>query len=327
MTDARSATVAVIGAGLAGLTAARVMATAGLAVRVYDKSRGPGGRMATRRGEDGAVFDHGAAYITAHPGGFADQIATWTAAGHVAAWFEGAFVGTPDMTAPTRALAANLDLITDRTISTLETQRGGWRLSADDGPILHPPDGFDAVVLAIPAPQAQAIVYRSGVSLPGLATARFDPCWTLMAAFAEPISGWGERVTLDHGIFAWSALNGSKPGRPASPACYVAHATASWSRAHLELTKDAACAELLAAFRQLTRANAPPLCAMAHRWRYGLVAEAAGVAHLWDTQAMIGACGDWCLGARLEHAYASGDSLGRTIAEQLASARPRSAAR
>ena len=55
--------VAVIGAGLAGLSCATALQAAGVVVRVYEKSRGPAGRMSTRRG-DGWQCDHGAQYFT-----------------------------------------------------------------------------------------------------------------------------------------------------------------------------------------------------------------------------------------------------------------------
>lgn len=61
--------VAVIGAGIAGISCARVLRDAGHAVRVFDKSRGIGGRMATRRGESSS-YDHGAQYFTARDPGF-----------------------------------------------------------------------------------------------------------------------------------------------------------------------------------------------------------------------------------------------------------------
>ena len=54
--------VAVVGAGLAGLVCARRLQQAGLAVTVLEKSRGLGGRMATRR-IDGSPLDHGARYV------------------------------------------------------------------------------------------------------------------------------------------------------------------------------------------------------------------------------------------------------------------------
>ena len=59
----RAARVAVVGAGMAGLTAARTLAGAGLEVTLLDKSRGPSGRMATRR-TAARAFDHGAQFFT-----------------------------------------------------------------------------------------------------------------------------------------------------------------------------------------------------------------------------------------------------------------------
>ena len=56
-------TVAIIGAGISGLTAARMLTDAGIKVTVFEKSRGVGGRTANRRSEYGS-FDHGAQYFT-----------------------------------------------------------------------------------------------------------------------------------------------------------------------------------------------------------------------------------------------------------------------
>ena len=78
--------VAIIGAGLAGATTARTLVDAGADVVVFDKSRGVGGRMATRRApHDAAVtFDHGAQYFTARDPRFAERVAAWYEQGLVA---------------------------------------------------------------------------------------------------------------------------------------------------------------------------------------------------------------------------------------------------
>lgn len=55
--------VAIIGAGIAGLTAAYELTRQGIDCEVFEKSRALGGRMATRRHED-VTFDHGAQYFT-----------------------------------------------------------------------------------------------------------------------------------------------------------------------------------------------------------------------------------------------------------------------
>lgn len=62
--------VAIIGAGIAGLTAAHELTRQGIDCEVFEKSRALGGRMATRRHED-ATFDHGAQYFTVRTPEFA----------------------------------------------------------------------------------------------------------------------------------------------------------------------------------------------------------------------------------------------------------------
>ena len=77
--------VAVIGAGLAGLSAARTLRDQDHEVRVFDKGRGVGGRTSTRRSKSFA-FDHGAQYFTAHDERFGRLVASWQEAGIVAPW-------------------------------------------------------------------------------------------------------------------------------------------------------------------------------------------------------------------------------------------------
>jgi renalase len=70
--------VAVIGAGFAGLTAARELANAGLAVTIIEKSAGLGGRMATRH-TSSLAFDHGAQYFAARVPEFVALVSQCTA--------------------------------------------------------------------------------------------------------------------------------------------------------------------------------------------------------------------------------------------------------
>jgi len=56
--------IAILGGGVAGLSAARELRRHGIDVKLFDKSRGVGGRMSTRYAGDWE-FDHGAQYFTA----------------------------------------------------------------------------------------------------------------------------------------------------------------------------------------------------------------------------------------------------------------------
>ena len=174
--------VAVIGAGIAGLAAAQALVATGCLVTVFDKSRGVGGRMATRRIGDYA-FDHGAQFVTTKSVPFANVVTGWRHEGAAAEWPNAGMVGVPDMASPARALAAGLSVVLGCTVVGLSRASGSWSLSSLEHPLAAPAHGFDAVILAIPAPQAAALLHRSCVAHSGIGHVRFHPCWTLMAAF------------------------------------------------------------------------------------------------------------------------------------------------
>ncbi len=118
--------VAVVGAGLSGLVAARTLEDHGHCVHVYEKLRGAGGRMDTRR-TDSYAFDIGAQYFTVRDERFAKMVDGWTQLGIVGRWegrirvvCDGEFskekqkqrryVGVPGMSALARYLSGNLDI-------------------------------------------------------------------------------------------------------------------------------------------------------------------------------------------------------------------------
>jgi predicted DCC family thiol-disulfide oxidoreductase YuxK len=231
------------------------------------------------------------------------------------------------MTAPARALGEGLPVILGSTVTELRHDDGAWSVYATDGLIQTPGNGkFSTVILAVPAPQAAPLAASAGVVLPQLEKVRYAPCWALMLAFAEPVGLRDDRHRLADDAIAWIARNGSKPGRSHETETVVVHATPDWSRPHLEWSPDAAASELIARFQSVTGISAQPYFSTAHRWRYALVEEAAGPAFLWDEDVRLGACGDWCLGPRVEAALDSGEALakrsGRHRSRTLASERP-----
>jgi len=77
--------IAIIGAGVSGLCAARKLKDAGLSVSLFDKSRGAGGRLSTRyAGEH--EFDHGAQYFTIKDPKFKEIVDAAHQAGAVGRW-------------------------------------------------------------------------------------------------------------------------------------------------------------------------------------------------------------------------------------------------
>ncbi|MDO9708414.1 NAD(P)/FAD-dependent oxidoreductase [Paracraurococcus lichenis] len=318
--------IAVIGAGLAGLSCARALAARGASVRLLDKGRAAGGRLATRRAEAaGRVlqFDHGAQYLTARTEGFAALLRDCGAA----PWGgPGRWVGMPGMSALPRALAAGLDLALERQVTAIEGRPGAWILRHLGAAGLRPggprpaeapaAEGpFDAVAVTLPAVQAAPLVTPHAPAWPArLAAVGMAPCWTVMAAFAERLPLPDALRPEDGGPVGWAARDSSKPGRPAGAECWVIQGSPAWSRTHLEETPEAVPAALLAALGTLAGTGLPPpLHAAAHRWRHSLVEAPLGEACLFDPELRLGLAGDWCLGGRAEAAFESGTALAAAL--------------
>jgi hypothetical protein len=306
---------AIIGAGMAGLACAEQLVAQGHPVTLFDKGRGPGGRMSTRRistdlGE--VSFDHGAQYFTARDPDFVAQLGRWLEAGAAAPWpaaGDDAYVGLPGMNGPIRHMAESLDVHWSSRIDAIEREVAGWRL-VGEGLV----DAvFEAVIVATPAEQAAPLLTEPLPAIARLAAdTPSDPCWTLMLAFDQPC-GFAHDAWRGDGAISWIARNSAKPGRGHTLETFVVQASADWSRSHLEQTPDAVAALLLAEFSGLARTGLPlplplPIVLTAHRWRY---AKTLGARHgpVWDSALKIGACGDWLEGPRVENAWLCGHHL------------------
>ena len=317
--NGRRLSVAVIGAGAAGAMAARTLADQGHEVRVFEKSRGAGGRMATRRDGD-LQFDHGAQYITLRDPRLARLRDAWADAGIIAPWpqpdssDETRWVAVPGMNALARHLLDQAVVRTQFTVESLQHQDGRWSLAGRDvSGALEVFDGFDAAVVAVPAPQAASLLAAVTPLADRLADAAYAPCWTVMASGIDAALQPDLRRAARHacaqadpdGPLAWAAHDGDKPGRRGDG--WVLQAGASWSLARLEQPPAEVAHAMWTAFAAGAGVSpALPRHLQAHRWRYARVVRALGRECLWDEARGLAACGDYCLGPRVEAALLSG---------------------
>ncbi len=312
--------IGIVGAGIAGLSCAEGLARQGHDVVLFDKGRGPGGRMSTRRMETSrgvASFDHGAQYFTVRDRDFESQVNTWIAEGVVAQWpaaGAGAHVGVPAMNTPVRQLADRHVVHWASLVTAVERRGAGWRLKIGSG-VDH---DVDLVVIAVPAEQAAALLAavvpelasRAGVAISA-------PCWTVMVAFSEPVAVSGDCLTgCGEQAVGWAARNNAKPGRT-GPESWVVQATPTWSRHHIDAQPDQVAEELIAALSNALGVGLPPrLGVAAHLWRFARCAEGGGDVIV-DEQRRLGLCGDWLIGPRVESAWVSGARLAERIGTVL----------
>jgi predicted NAD/FAD-dependent oxidoreductase len=329
--------IAIIGAGLAGLSCARELSVARHTVTVYEKHEDAGGRSRTCQTELGG-FDYGAQYFTARSEAFQKRVNAWRKAGWVAPWSgklvtinaEGArpagrdqqrLVAVPGMGALAQQLALGLDLRRGQRVNAIAANGAQWllKVESDTVPIEASAGPFDAVILAMPADQA-ALLLESAPA-PELAAQaaqiKMAPCWSLMLAFPEALGLRYDGAWLDGGRLAWIAHDASKPQRRPGEH-WVAHAGAEWSREHLLDDPERVKEKLLRAFHEATGTAMQPVHAALHRWPYAQAQQTLPGLFLWDRERRIGACGDWfdcgLEGAgRIENACLSGVALAGAI--------------
>ena len=307
-------TVVVVGAGLAGVACAVELSAAGVDVRVVERARTVGGRMASRR-IDGRPVDLGAAYFTVADPEFAQVVARWRTAGLARPWTSelvvlsrgerGRAPGPVRWAAPAglrslvRALAEGLPVELEHEVR-----------SVGPGPTV---DGakVDAVVLAMPDPQARRLL-ADDTSAAALVDGRE---WRSVIAVA---AGWRRRewpampaaFVNDHPLLSLVADDGDRRGDGA--AVLVAHTTDAVAKRYDARPEDAV-APVLDALRPLLGLQSSPVWTHAHRWRFASPPEPRDTPfHLGDDGVCL--AGDGWGSPKVETAWRSGTTLGRALA-------------
>lgn len=296
-----SKNAAVIGAGLAGVSAAVRLRDAGWRVVVFEKSRGWGGRCATKR-IDGCVVDHGAQYFTMRDSDFEAAVRA------------GCGVELREISAPVldgagacvesgpmfyhadgnnrlaRALGAGLEVRTGMEW----TEVCGRRIGEEE---------FDLVVCTAPWPQTCKLAGLTSVWNP------YAPCLAVILAYD---ADWPERTRERYGVrddgapeLAWSACENHKTGRiAAGMTVLVAHASEAFSRAHLEGDPGEWAARLRRSAEDLWEIPGEALkWSHPHRWRYARVVEKPALPVLPEGWVFAG---DLLEASRVESAWLAG---------------------
>lgn len=340
--------IAIIGAGMSGLSAVQILQSrlplGDYEIKLFDKSRGVGGRMSTRY-TDAYEFDHGAQYFTAKDPEFKAVIEGAMKAGAAAPWAGRAlylkssdlvkdtgkdrYVGTPRMNSLPKFLAKDLDITLGRHVSKITRHNGKWNLEfksnsvADiesDQNLVDP--NYEAVICTSPPAQAQALLPDEFSELTALKSAKMQACFALMVGLPKTVDfGW-DSLRLNGLPVAWMAVNSTKPQRNSDVTTLIIHADAQWSEAHQDADRDWVQTRMLEVAAQTFAPdlasellNAPHKAL--HRWLYASVDKSPEQPCLFDKDLKLVACGDWCLGGRVEGAWRSGAAAGQALIKAL----------
>jgi photolyase PhrII len=325
--------IAIIGAGLGGLMCGRTLVDHGMQVTLFDKSRGVGGRVAYRRGDDGWCCDHGAQYFTVRDRRLAKYASSWAEDGIIAPW-EGRvvelshgcviaekndqqrWVGTPSMNALGKHLASDLDIRQQTEIHSVSRNSDRkYELETKSGERFT---DFDMVLYNLPSPQITPILPENCRWKNRLSAVEFSPCWAVILVLDDQLDVPFDGAFINHGPLRWIARDSSKPDRPQGLDTWVLHASGEWSQENLETAKEVVIDVLTDAFRQVCGSSLPKLADVAaHRWKYAQPVRCLPEHSVWDGESLLGGCGDWCNGPRVEGALLSGMSLAGRILGHL----------
>ncbi len=314
--------VAIIGAGMAGLSAAGQLHQQA-DVHIFEKSWRAGGRLTTRHKD--YIFDHGAQHFYVKTKAFEAFLAPYMKQSIVQRWdarfveFDGDhiiarrrwneafphYVAVPGMEALGRTVARNYNIQYQTRITQIVRQDQHWALFSDDIAL----GLFDWVVLAIPAPQAAALMPVNFVHLDQIKVKKMQACYSLMLGYKNPLRLDFDAALIKNRDISWISVNSSKPGRHKT-FTLLAHSTNHWADQHTDLNRESAIEHLVNEVENVIQQNVSSADHIdLHRWLYANIGRQSGQANLVDYENRLAAIGDWCISGRVESAFTSGHTL------------------
>jgi predicted NAD/FAD-dependent oxidoreductase len=307
----------IVGAGLSGLMAAQSLTRNGHEVTVFDKGRGVGGRLATRRIGD-ATLDHGAQFFTVRSEEFASHVNDWIAAGVVHEWCRGfdsedghpRYAGSRGMSGIAKHLATGLDVRTSALVFSLERTSDGYNVVTDDG-VVH---ACDKVLLTAPIPQSFSLMFGGAIEMPDeMRTIDYDRTLGLLAVLDSNnhnVKAPGGLQFPDD-VFSFIGDNSAK-GISATHALTF-HANPEWSREHFDRELDEIHSLLLTAARPWL-GEATILESQPKKWRFATPRSTWPDAFWIDPSRTLALAGDAFAGPKMEGAALSGLAAAQALA-------------
>lgn len=324
--------IAIIGAGISGLTAGQKLSEYGHEVSIFEKARGVGGRMSTRRTDDFA-FDHGAQCFTARTKPFQAFVREYEKSGVIKEWkgkvvsiekgkklekrlwFETHFVACPNMNSLCKELAQSLDIKIQTEVSKISKNGDYWHLESINGKNLGE---YDWVISTAPPAQTYKLMPHDFVYKDEVSKIEMNVCFALMLGFKEEIKINWIAAKIRESKLKWVTINSKRPDRNAEVTSIQIHSRDSWANDNSDRNIDEVQAEMIKEFKELTGIDGFQAdYASTHRWLYSLVKNTSKVGSYVDVDNKLAACGDWCLTSRIEEAWLSANNAVDKILENI----------
>ncbi|BAQ64526.1 NAD(P)/FAD-dependent oxidoreductase [Geminocystis sp. NIES-3709] len=322
--------IAIIGAGLSGLTIAKLLQNKQFSIDIFDKGRGVGGRMSSRRTQWGYI-DHGAQYFTVKTFLFREFLQKYSSiitpwGGKFACWQDGEFISislensryvpTIAMSNLCKNIAMGLKVRLETRITHLEKSTSWTLIDENDQKYL----GYDFVIITAPPIQTFDLLKSHTIIADSIEGLKMYPCFSLMIIPETKLNISFDSIEFQHPILGWVAVNDSKPLRGENGAMVI-QSNFLWAEENLEQNR-----EILGKILKKTTEDIfeikfnKILYESLHLWRYAIPQQSINheltmldQEYYLDMDQNIGVCGDWCLNGKIESAFLSGYHLAEKI--------------
>ena len=321
-------TIAVIGAGLAGTTIASRL-NEKFDVKVFEKSRGVGGRMSTRQ-EAPFIFDHGAQFFKIKTTDFKNFLSELFSQQIIKPWnfrlayFDGQnlnkirfiknedkfYVGVPNMDSIIKHLSKNCDVILNTKIERIIKDNDKWNLYDQNKKSY---DSYDWVILSLPAQQSLELITKKVSFYPLIEKIKMKGCFSLMIGMSDPLNLDYDAALIENEDIAWFAVNNSKPSRM-NNYCLLINSSYEYASKNRNTSKDKVLKHLLNISSKfinydLLKSNIIKI----HEWRYVEAECFPKENYFIDHKEKVAVCGDWFINSRVEGAFLSANELFKEI--------------
>lgn len=319
----------VVGAGIAGLMAARELQRQGVSVTVLDKARGVGGRMATRR-FGGGVFDHGTQYFAPSSPWFQTRITEWVHDGIAREWFRvrayeldprfisaARYCGCPTMTAVPKQIADGIEVHTSERVTRLERADGTWRVDTEGGSVFL----ARSCILTPPVPQTVELLDASDCEVGAddrvvLEQLEYEPCHAVLAVCD------GTPKLPENGVLEFERgnlrriMDNTRKGISPDMHSVTIHSMGDFSAAHIDDDPMEVGRSLLDEAQSII--EVPVRDFQVHRWRYSqIIVPHGSPALLLQEDPPLAVAGDAFGANGVEGAARSGMEAARRIMRTL----------
>jgi predicted NAD/FAD-dependent oxidoreductase len=311
--------VAIIGAGLSGLSCAQALQTAGISVRVFERSSSIGGRCATQLWQ-GHLVDLGVQYFTAQSGEFKKELLTRLRQFRP--------IISPILDQDNRAVPNTLGprfyvLQGNNYFAHVLTQGLDIRLNSEVKPVAFKSSGikclgetYRAVVSSLPGPQTARLF-----ALPQ-SPAEYEPCLVALLEYAGTDLGrarecYGRVLAHGDGPLQASYCENNKVGRVVgNKTVFVVQATPRYSRDHAAAPSETYLPDMVRKHEEMWSIPTGQLtAAYGHCWTYARPVQ--GQQHRIDLPPGAFICGDSRTDSTVESVWLDGHKAAQEVLKYL----------